>query len=166
MVSPVLSIKERDRRRVVARRLMRERRLDALVLPPASGDLDNLQSDLRYMTCVRGSGTATVAFPIQRQPVAAAREGRRGGYCPDALQREVVARRTMGHGSGPGQDVLLTIPNGDGQRLIVEEGDCFVLQRGISDAQDTTSGRIGVCSPLKNRARRIGWSDLEPAVIA
>jgi Xaa-Pro aminopeptidase len=84
-----------------------------------------------------------------------------------ARQHEAVAGRTMGHGLGLGQDAPLTVPDGDGQGLMVEQGDCFVLKPWISDAQDTTSVRVGGLVVVeKGGARRVGRGDLEPAVIA
>lgn len=84
-----------------------------------------------------------------------------------AKQRQTKAGRTMGHGLGLGQDVPLTTPDGDGQALVVEEGDCFVLKPWVSDEQDTMSVRVGGLVVVEaGGARRIGQGNLEPAVVA
>jgi Xaa-Pro aminopeptidase len=84
-----------------------------------------------------------------------------------AKRHDVLAGRTMGHGMGLGQDAPLTTPNGDGNALIVEEGDCLVLKPWISDVQDTISVRVGGLVVVeKGGARAIGRCNLEPAVIA
>jgi Xaa-Pro aminopeptidase len=82
-----LSIGERDRRYALVRRLMKERQLDGLVFAPNTGDWDNFQPDLRYMTCVGGNGMAAAAvFPLEGQPVVAVREARRVAWWRNAQE--------------------------------------------------------------------------------
>jgi len=84
-----------------------------------------------------------------------------------AKQPQTIAGRSMGHGLGLGQDAPLTVPDGNGQGLMVEEGDCFVLKPWVSDEQDTMSARVGGLVVVEaGGARRIGQGDLEPAVVA
>jgi Xaa-Pro aminopeptidase len=57
---------------------MAERGLDYLLIPHHTGDWDNLQPDLRYLSCIGGGGmAAALVFPYKGEPVAAVREGRR-----------------------------------------------------------------------------------------
>lgn len=75
---PRFSLDERDRRHRRVRAAMAERGLDCLLVPHNTGDWDNLQPDVRYLTCVGGAGTAAAAvFPLDGDPVALVREGRR-----------------------------------------------------------------------------------------
>jgi Xaa-Pro aminopeptidase len=77
------------------------------------------------------------------------------------------AGRTMGHGLGLGQDVPLTVPNGNGHGLIVEEGDCFVLKPWVEDQHDAVSVRVGGLVVVEaSGARRIGQGSIEPVVVA
>jgi Xaa-Pro dipeptidase len=85
MPEPILSIEERDRRYRRVRNLMKDRKLDVLIFAPATGDWDNFQPDLRYMTCVGGNGMAAAGvFPFEGQPAVAVREARRVAYWRDA----------------------------------------------------------------------------------
>ena len=75
---PGFSRAERDRRWASVRALMRDRGLAALIVPHATGDWDNLQPDLRYLSCLGGGGMAcALVFPLEGEPVAAVRESRR-----------------------------------------------------------------------------------------
>ena len=82
-------------------------------------------------------------------------------------QPKTKAGRSMGHGLGLGQDAPLTVPGGDGQGLMVEEGDCFVLKPWIADEQDTMSARVGSLVVVEaGGARLVGQGNLEPAIVA
>jgi Xaa-Pro dipeptidase len=84
-----------------------------------------------------------------------------------ADQSGAKAGRTMGHGLGLGQDVPLTVPNGDCHGLMVEEGDCFVLKPWVADEKDTVSVRVGCLVVVEAKgARRIGQGSIEPVVVA
>jgi Xaa-Pro aminopeptidase len=66
---------------------MKERQLDGLVFAPNTGDWDNFQPDLRYMTCVGGNGMAAAAvFPLEGEPVVAVREARRVAWWRNAQE--------------------------------------------------------------------------------
>jgi Xaa-Pro aminopeptidase len=57
---------------------MRERGLDAIIIPHNTGDWDNFQPDIRYLSCIGGGGVATaLVFPLEGDPVVAVRESRR-----------------------------------------------------------------------------------------
>jgi Xaa-Pro aminopeptidase len=57
---------------------MSARGLDYLLIPHHTGDWDNHQPDLRYLTCIGGGGmAAALVFPAKGEPVAAVRENRR-----------------------------------------------------------------------------------------
>jgi Xaa-Pro dipeptidase len=72
------TLAERDRRYQVVRALMRERGIDCIIVPHNTGDWDNFQPDIRYLTCVGGGGMATaLVFPLEGDPVVAVRESRR-----------------------------------------------------------------------------------------
>ena len=73
-----LSLQERDRRYAAVRSRMSARGLDYLLIPHSTGDWDNYQADLRYLTCIGGGGmAAALVFPAKGEPVAAVRENRR-----------------------------------------------------------------------------------------
>jgi len=73
-----LSLSERNRRFAAVRSRMSERGLCALLFAPNTGDWDNFQPGLRYLTCVGGGGTAAAGvFLIDADPVVAVREARR-----------------------------------------------------------------------------------------
>ena len=76
--APEFSIHERDRRYAAVRDAMRRDGLSCLIIPHATGDWDNLQPDVRYLTCIGGGGAAAaLVFPLDGDPIAAVREGRR-----------------------------------------------------------------------------------------
>ena len=75
---PRFSLAERDRRYQSVRREMADRGLDCLLIPHHTGEWDNCQPDVRYLTCIGGGGTgAALIFPIQGEPIAIVREPRR-----------------------------------------------------------------------------------------
>jgi Xaa-Pro aminopeptidase len=75
------SQQERDRRYAAVRSRMSTRGLDYLLIPHHTGDWDNNQPDLRYLTCIGGGGmAAALVFPAKGAPVAAVRESRRIGW--------------------------------------------------------------------------------------
>lgn len=78
-LAPVpFSLAERDRRYSAIRKLMAERGFDYILIPHNTGDWDNLQPDLRYLSCIGGGGmAAALVFPYKGDPVAAVRENRR-----------------------------------------------------------------------------------------
>jgi Xaa-Pro aminopeptidase len=72
------SQQERDRRYAAVRSRMAARGFDYLLIPHNTGDWDNNQPDLRYLTCIGGGGmAAALVFPAKGEPVAAVRENRR-----------------------------------------------------------------------------------------
>lgn len=72
------SLSERDRRYQTVRSLMRERGLSCIIIPHNTGDWDNFQPDIRYLTCVGGGGVAAaLVFPLEGNPIVAVRESRR-----------------------------------------------------------------------------------------
>ncbi len=81
LVAPKFTLAERNRRWAAVRTAMQRRGLAALIFPHATGDWDNLQPDLRYMSCIGGGGmAAALVFPLAGEPIAAVREGRRIGW--------------------------------------------------------------------------------------
>jgi Xaa-Pro aminopeptidase len=57
---------------------MSTRSLEYLLIPHNTGDWDNYQPDLRYLSCIGGGGmAAALVFPAKGEPVAAVRENRR-----------------------------------------------------------------------------------------
>jgi Xaa-Pro aminopeptidase len=75
---PRFSLAERDRRYAAVQRGMASRGLDCLVIPHNTGEWDNSQPEVRYLTCIGGGGTpAALAFPIKGEPIAIVREPRR-----------------------------------------------------------------------------------------
>lgn len=80
-----LSLQERDRRFAAVRSRMSDRGLQALLFMPNTGDWDNFQPGLRYLTSVGGGGVATAgAFFMDAQPVVAVREARRAPWWKEA----------------------------------------------------------------------------------
>jgi Xaa-Pro dipeptidase len=78
-LAPVqFSLQERDRRYAAVRARMTARGLDYLLVPHNTGDWDNYQPDLRYLSCIGGGGMAAAfVLPAKGEPVAAVRENRR-----------------------------------------------------------------------------------------
>jgi Xaa-Pro aminopeptidase len=75
---PLFGLDERDRRYSAVRDKMRREGISCLIIPHATGDWDNLQPELRYLSCIGGGGTAAaLIFPIEGAPIAAVREARR-----------------------------------------------------------------------------------------
>lgn len=75
---PRFSLAERDRRYKAVREQMAARGLDCLVIPHNTGDWDNYQSDVRYLTGIGGHGTGAAAvFPIAGEPIAICRDAQR-----------------------------------------------------------------------------------------
>ena len=75
------SLEERDRRYTAVRARMAARGLDYLLIPHNTGDWDNYQPDLRYLSCIGGGGmAAALVFPLSGTPVAAVRESRRAAW--------------------------------------------------------------------------------------
>lgn len=73
-----LSLSERDRRFAAVRSRMEKRGLRALLFAPNTGDWDNFQPGLRYLTSVGGGGVAAAGvFLADAEPVVAIREARR-----------------------------------------------------------------------------------------
>ena len=64
---PKFSLPERDRRWAAVRKLMREARLDVIVVPNNTGHSTDFQSNCRYLTHVGGGGDADTAavFPLE-----------------------------------------------------------------------------------------------------
>ena len=78
---PRFSLAERDRRYRAVRREMAGRGLDALLIPHHTGEWDNCQPDVRYLTCIGGGGTGAAAvFPLEGEPMAIVREPRRVAF--------------------------------------------------------------------------------------
>ncbi len=80
-----LSLGERDRRFAAVRSRMSQMGLRALLFAPNTGDWDNFQPGLRYLTSVGGGGTAAAGvFLADAAPVVAVREGRRVPWWKEA----------------------------------------------------------------------------------
>lgn len=80
-----LSLGERDRRFAAVRARMSGRGLRALLFAPNTGDWDNFQPGLRYLTSVGGGGVAAAGvFLIDTEPVVAVREARRVSWWQEA----------------------------------------------------------------------------------
>ena len=78
LVPTPLSLEERDRRYAAVRERMEARGLDFILVPHSTGDWDNYQPDLRYLSCIGGGGmAAALVFPAKGKPIAAVRESRR-----------------------------------------------------------------------------------------
>jgi Xaa-Pro aminopeptidase len=78
LAAPRFSTAERDRRYAAVRAAMKERGFACLIVPHNTGDWDNCQPDLRYLSCVGGGGMAAgLVFPLEGEPIAAVREARR-----------------------------------------------------------------------------------------
>jgi Xaa-Pro aminopeptidase len=71
---PRFSLAERDRRWKAVRALMREQKLDVIVVPNNTGHSTDFQSNARYLTHVGGGGDADVAvvFPLEGEVTAVA----------------------------------------------------------------------------------------------
>jgi len=71
---PMFSIAERDRRWAVVRKLMREKGVDAIVVPNNTGHSTDFQSNVRWLTHVGGGGDADIAavFPLEGEATALA----------------------------------------------------------------------------------------------
>lgn len=75
---PRFTLAERDRRYKVVRQRMADRGLDCLVIPHNTGDWDNYQSDVRYLTGIGGHCTGAAAvFPLEGDPIAIVRDPQR-----------------------------------------------------------------------------------------
>jgi Xaa-Pro dipeptidase len=75
---PQFSLAERDRRYEAVREHMAARGLDCLLIPHNTGDWDNYQSDVRYLTGIGGHCTGAAAvFPIEGEPIAVIRDSQR-----------------------------------------------------------------------------------------
>jgi Xaa-Pro aminopeptidase len=75
---PRFSLAERDRRFSAVRAAMRAHGFACLIFPPNTGDWDNYQPDLRYLSCIGGGGmAAALVFPLDGDPIAGVREARR-----------------------------------------------------------------------------------------
>jgi Xaa-Pro dipeptidase len=73
-----LTLRERDRRYAALRERMAARDLDFVLVPHNTGDWDNYQPDLRYLSCIGGGGmAAALVLPARGKPIAAIRESRR-----------------------------------------------------------------------------------------
>jgi Xaa-Pro dipeptidase len=78
LVPTPLSLRERDRRYAALRGRMAARDLDFILVPHNTGDWDNYQPDLRYLSCIGGGGmAAALVFPAKGKPTTAVRESRR-----------------------------------------------------------------------------------------
>jgi Xaa-Pro dipeptidase len=81
LVPTPLSVQERDRRYAALRERMAARDLDFILVPHSTGDWDNFQPDLRYLSCIGGGGmAAALVFPANGKPIAAVRESRRTAW--------------------------------------------------------------------------------------
>src|SRR5215210_4311808 len=75
---PQFSLAERDRRFRAVREQMAVQGLDLLLAPHNTGDWDNYQPDVRYLTQIGGNGTAAaVVFPLEGEAIAIARDAGR-----------------------------------------------------------------------------------------
>ena len=75
---PRFSLEERDRRYKIVRQQMVDQGLDCLVVPHSTGDWDNYQSDVRYLTGIGGHCTGAAAvFPLEGDVIAIVRDSQR-----------------------------------------------------------------------------------------
>lgn len=94
---PQFTLAERDRRYAAVRKAMADRGLDCLMIPHSTGDWDNYQSDVRYLTGIGGHSTGAAAvFPISGDPIAICRDAARVAWWKKAQPWVAETRGNVG----------------------------------------------------------------------
>ncbi len=96
---PRFSLSERDRRWAAVRKLMREQKIDVIVVPNNTGHSTDFQANARYLSHVGGGGDADIAvvFPLEGEVTAVATSAAPRWPCVQEWTNDVrEARRAYG----------------------------------------------------------------------